>query len=304
MVLYVLVTMLLWASAYPMGKLAQVYFPPVALSCLRCFIAGTCLFIIGRIRRDRFPKWKDMPLFIISGLSGYGVYLIAFHTGLETISAGLSSILLAIAPILSAVWACWMFRERLTKRGWLFIFTAFLGVALLVLWDDPDLTVGIGILWTLLAAIIFSFYNVLTRKLSERGYHSIEIATYHFVISALFLSFGIPDAIEVVQAVPPEAFGVLFYLALCPSALACILWAQAIRYAGQTSGLSNYMFLSQVFAIGMSFLILGEVPTWGTLFGGVIIVGSMICFQRYGQPTKPPTEAESEAEAHIGASDD
>ena len=127
---YGLLTVLIWASAFPLTKIAQEQFASYSLGFLRCGIAAVFLLLIGKIRHIRLPKKRDVPLFILSGALGFGIYLIAFNTGIQTLTSATSSIVIAVTPILTAIAAVRLYNERLSPIGWAAIFSAFAGVLL------------------------------------------------------------------------------------------------------------------------------------------------------------------------------
>ena len=66
-VAYSLFTIFLWASAYPLTKVAQTHFTPIPISFVRSFIAGFLMLIVGRMHGMKLPQKKHIPLFLISG---------------------------------------------------------------------------------------------------------------------------------------------------------------------------------------------------------------------------------------------
>ena len=61
---YSLFTIFLWASAYPLTKIAQTHFTVVPLAFLRSFIAGSFMLFIGKFQGMALPKKKQIPLFL------------------------------------------------------------------------------------------------------------------------------------------------------------------------------------------------------------------------------------------------
>ena len=107
---YGLLTVLIWASAFPLTKIAQEQFSSYSLGFLRCGIAALFLLLIGKIRHIRLPKKRDVQLFILSGALGFGIYLIAFNTGIQTLTSATSSIVIAVTPILTAIAAVRLYK--------------------------------------------------------------------------------------------------------------------------------------------------------------------------------------------------
>ena len=93
----------------------------------------------------------------------------------------------------------------------------------------------------------------------------------------------LPGSVNQLAAADGTALAVAIYLGLGPSAAAYLLWAKASEYAERTNEVTNYMFITPLLATVLGFLILGEIPSLGTLIGGAIIIGSVILFNRVGK---------------------
>ncbi|MEI3507175.1 MAG: DMT family transporter [Anaerotignum faecicola] len=93
----------LWASAFPLTKVAQQQFTSIPLGFLRCTVAAIFLIIIGKCCHIRLPQKKHIPLFFVSGGLGFTGYMITFNTGILTLTSATSSIIIAVTPILTAI---------------------------------------------------------------------------------------------------------------------------------------------------------------------------------------------------------
>ena len=125
-------TVFLWASAFPLTKVAQQQFTSIPLGFLRCSAAAIFLIIIGKLNHIRMPQKKHIPLFFISGGMGFTGYMITFNTGILTLTSATSSIIIAVTPILTAVVASKLYKEKIKPIGWCAIACAFIGVLILL----------------------------------------------------------------------------------------------------------------------------------------------------------------------------
>lgn len=275
-------TVLLWASAFPLTKVAQEQFSSIPLGFLRCGAASAFLIVIGKLCHIRLPQKKHIPLFFLSGGLGFAVYMILFNTGILTLTSATSSIIMAISPILTAAAAAKLYGEKIKPIGWAAIFSAFLGVLILMLWEGI-FSINIGIVWTLGAAIIFCGYNLMNRKLSAMGYSPLEIVTYSMICGAILLVFWAGEGFRQLAGADMRHIAVLLYLGAFPSAMAFFFWGKAMRYAERTSEVTNFMFVTPLLSTIMGFLILKEVPNGGTFLGGGIIILSILIFNIKGK---------------------
>ncbi|MDO4530511.1 MAG: DMT family transporter [Bacillota bacterium] len=283
-VAYSLFTIFLWASAYPLTKIAQEHFTPVPISFMRSFIAGFLMLLLGRMKGMELPKKKHIPLFLASGALGYVIYTVAMNIGLQTLPSATCSLLVATSPIMTAIIAERVYHEKINLISWCAILIAFLGVAVLLLWDSGgQFTIDAAMLWMLLSAASWAGYNIMTRKLVALGYTSAQITCFSMLAAAFWLIFWAADGFRETVTGGWDHILALLYLAIISNALGCILWGKAMAYAEKTSEVANFMFLSPLLSALMSFLLLGEVPGMGTFIGGAVIIGGLLLFNLKGQ---------------------
>jgi len=278
-----LCTVLIWATAFPVTKMIGDAFSSNCLGLIRCVTGAITLIILGLITKIRKPvSGKAVIWLFLSGFLGFALYLILFTTGISTLTSATSSIVIAFTPIMTAIGASKIYHDRIRPAGWICIFTAFAGVVILLLWDGT-LSINVGVLWTLGAAFVFCLYNLMNRHLSGMGHSAMEIVTYSMIFGALIMMIFLPQTIGQVRSAGGSAIALAVYLGVAPSAIAYLLWAKASEYAERTSEVTNYMFVTPLLATLMGFILLGELPSLGTLVGGVVIIGSMILFNKIGK---------------------
>ena len=283
-VAYILFTIFLWASAYPLTKIAQTHFTPIPISFIRSFIAGFFMLAIGRMHGMQLPKKKHIPLFLASGALGYVIYTVAMNIGLMTLPSATCSLLVATSPIMTAIIASKVYDEKINLVSWIAIFIAFAGVAILLLWDSGgQFTIDAAMLWMLLSAASWAGYNIMTRKLVALGYTSAQITCFSMIAAAFWLCFWSADGFRETYTAEWIHILALLYLAIISNALGCILWGKAMAYAEKTSEVANFMFLSPLLSALMSFILLREVPGMGTFIGGAVIIGGLLLFNLKGQ---------------------
>lgn len=271
-------TILLWSTAFPITRNIAGEFASSNLAFLRCLIASVFLLIIWALQKNRkLPSRKDLLFFILAGLSGFSLYLIVFNRGLTTITSAESSVIVALTPIGVAVFSHIFLGEKLSAVGWFTTFGAFIGVAILMLWDN-GLNIQPGMLWTLSAAALFSTYMQLNRVLSARGYTSIDIVTWSMVFACISLIWALPAAFAELPVVSRTAAISVFYLGILPSGISYALWGSALAIANKASEVTNFMFVTPLLATLEGILFLSEVPTMGTYLGGGLIIAMVVTF--------------------------
>lgn len=281
--LYAIGTILLWATAFPFTRIVGKSMDPIPLGTIRCTAAAVFLIIAGLISRIRLPKnFKDGFLLALAGACGFGFYMIFFNTGIMTLTSATSSIVIATTPVMTALAASHIYSEKLTGIGYAAIFCAFIGVGVLLLWSGT-LSINVGVIWTLGAAVLFCCYNLLNRKLQAEGYTSMEIMTYAMISAAVILIIAAPSAFSEFAGIRTTDKILTVYMGIVVSAIAYFLWAKAFEHARHTSDVTNYMFLTPLVTTVLGFLMLHEVPDFGTVVGGIMIISSVIVFNLKGK---------------------
>ncbi len=275
-------TIFLWSLAFPFSKLAMEEYSPLPLGFLRVVIASITLLIISRSTSKKLPKKKDLVWFVLAGACGFALYLFFFNKGLQSLTSASSSIVIAMTPIFTAVGANYIYREKLNIIGWSMLFTAFLGVVIMMLWDGV-LSINKGIFWTLGASLVFCSYNLLNRKLSTLGYKAVEIVTYSMIASAFLLLPFAKKALKEISIASSWSIFILFVLGIFSSAVAYYLWSMALSLTENISDVTNYSFVTPFGATILGGAILGELPGIGTILGGSIIIVSIIIFSKKGK---------------------
>ncbi|NLD19200.1 MAG: EamA family transporter [Clostridiales bacterium] len=281
--LYSFLTVFLWASAFPFTKVIGDQLSPNVLGFLRCFIAALLLLVISKVTHMRKPfRKKDILYFAAAGATGFSLYLVFFNTGLLTLTSATSSIMTAVAPILTAIAAYKLYKEKINIIGWICIALSFAGAAILLFWNGI-LSINIGIFWALASSVVFAAYNILNRKLSSKGYTSMEIVTYSVLCGTILLLPFLPQTVSQMAAADPVVIAIVIYLGIMPSAVSYLLWSKGIALAERTSEATNYIFIIPLLSTVMAFLMLHEVPDLGTFIGGAVIIASVVVFSIKGK---------------------
>ena len=271
-----MVTIVFWSLAYVLTRLTLQYFSAFSLGFLRYFVASTALIVIAVTTKMRLPWKTDIPWFLASGGIGFFFYMIAFNQGQATVTAATGSVVIATVPVITALFARFVYGERLTGYQWCAIGVEFLGVAVLTLMNST-FSVNTGLLWLLAAALALSVYNLLQRKLTKT-YTALQTSAYSILFGTCMLAVFAPTAVSEISRAPVIQYFYLAVLGICSSAVAYISWAKAFSKAKKTSQVSNYMFVTPFLTSILGFLLTGEVSDRATLVGGGIILLGVFLF--------------------------
>ena len=125
--------MVLWAFNFIVVKTAVAVLPPVGFTFLRFVLASITLFVLLRWREGSvgLPR-RDVLAICGLGALGFGVYQILWTTGLTTVPAGDSALIIASTPVLVAILAVIAGSDVLTQAKLVGGLISFLGVAVVL----------------------------------------------------------------------------------------------------------------------------------------------------------------------------
>ena len=277
---YAAVTIVFWSLAYVFTRLALQVFSTFSLGFLRYLIASGALIVIALVTKMKPPKLRDLPWFFLSGAIGFFLYMICFNQGQSTVTAATGSVVIATVPVITALFARFLYGEQLRSLQWAAIAVEFVGVAVLTLLNS-SLSLNSGLLWLCLAALELSGYNLIQRKLTKQ-YTALQASTFSIFFGTLLLALFSPAAFQEAASAPAIQFVYLGVLGIGSSAIAYVSWAKAFSKAKQTSQVSNYMFITPFLTSIFGFLFAGEIPDTATVIGGGIILLGVLLFNLSG----------------------
>ena len=287
-------TIVLWSSGFVFTRIVVRHFNPYSLGLLRYGTASVVLIIIGFIWRVGFPRLRDIPLVLLLGALGFTVYMMAFNLAMTSITAATGSIVTATVPVMTALLSSLIFREKLSRIGWIAVGMEFTGILILTLWNGT-FSIEIGLIWMILGAMSFASYNIIQR-FATRRYTPLQATIYSIVAGTLLLMAFLPSAIQDVQAAPMTAILDVIYLGVFPSAIGFLLWTKALSLARQMNEVTNFMFITPLLSIMLEYIMIGELPDAGTIFGGTVVLLGVLLFNNRHRfaPHTPMTKLPSQ----------
>lgn len=188
LVVLVLLT-LTWGINWPVMKLGVMAFPPLTFRALSMWI-GLPLLALGLLVLKapfRIPRAQWGELLWITATNMF-VWHVCIIFAVRFLSSGRTAILGYTMPIFSAVIGALLFSTALTRRGWIGVSAAGLGV-LLLLWHELTQLAGqpLGVLLALVAAGCWG-YGVQTLRRTTIGQPALTISFWMTVLTALLMT--------------------------------------------------------------------------------------------------------------------
>jgi drug/metabolite transporter (DMT)-like permease len=287
------VTVVLWASAFVGIRAIGPHFSPGSLTLGRLAIAAVVLslLVLPQLLKSRLlPKGREWWPILAYGVMWFGGYNVALNAAEHVLDAGTSALLINVNPILVAIMAGVFLKEGFPR--WLIIgsLVAFAGVALIAFGsghasapgERPTADVA-GVLLCLLAAVLAAV-SVIIQKPVLRKFPAAQATWFGILVGALCCLPFTGQLIGEVQAAPLQATWGLVYLGIFPTAIAFTTWAYALSLV-DAGKLAATTYLVPGTTILISWLLLGEIPAVPALVGGLVcLVGVALTRRRSRAP--------------------
>ncbi|HYF58445.1 MAG TPA: DMT family transporter [Burkholderiaceae bacterium] len=296
-VLELCVLALLWGSAYLFIRAAVFEFGPVPLIALRLGISALVLTPLLLVRDGLGAMRPGLRPLAVQGVLFSALPFVLLAWASLSMSAGLTAILNATAPLFAALVARAWLGQRIGPWRALGLAVGFSGVLVLV-WGGVSFRAG-GTGWALVAMMVASFLwgvgGHYTRvRLGPMSPVAISVGT--LAASALVLA---PFAIAAWPERAPSARAWLevAFLGVASSGLGFLLYYRLVRNIGATRA-TSVTFLNPPVALISAALYLGEPITLQMLAGAaVILVGTGLSLGLIG----PRGRAEAVAAVPVAA---
>lgn len=269
-VLAVVITVFLWASAFVGIRMIGTAYSPGALGFGRIAVGALALGVIALRHRRPLPRGRALGLLIAYGVLWFALYTVVLNWAEHHLDAGTAALLVNIAPILVAVFAGLFMGEGFPRPLIVGIAIAFVGVMLIGLGGTAGSSMndGLGVALGLLAALLYAS-GVLTQKVVLRQVDAFNATFLGAAVGAVTLLPFAPQFFQQTATAPMSALAAVIYLGLFPTAIAFTTWAYALARTN-AGRLTATTLTAPAIAIGLSWLLLGELPTVLGMIGGVL----------------------------------
>jgi len=200
-----------------------------------------------------------------------GAHFIAYFYALQWSNVAVGMLSLFTYPVLTSFLEPLLLKTKFQKIHLLLGALLLIGIYFLV----PDfsfdnsysLAVGIGVF----AALLYSFRNILMKSKVEK-YNGSILMCYQMGITGFLL---LPALFFADFDLVISQWKGLLALALLTTAIGHTMFLNSFRHFSITTA-SILSSIQPVYGIVIAFLFLSEVPTWPTIFGGALILASVI----------------------------
>jgi drug/metabolite transporter (DMT)-like permease len=259
-------------------RAARTHFAPAPLTLGRLLVGAVALSAVMAAQRLALPPRRELPAIIACGLLWFGVYNVALNEGERLIDAGTAAMLVNVAPIMIAVLATVVLRERLSRWLLIGLAVAFAGAAVIGVASSGHHGGFDGVLVCVLAAAAYTVAVVIEKPVLVRV--SPVAVTWAACLAGVVACLPfLPALLHEVRGAPASSTLLVVYLGVGPTAIAFTTWAYALSHSSMArQGATTYLVPPLV--IALSWITLGEVPGIVAMLGGALCLTGVAVTRR------------------------
>lgn len=277
------ITIIIWGTTFISTKVLLTDFEPIEILIFR-FLIGLLILAVVYPHRLKGTTKKQEIIFASAGLCGVTLYYLLENIALTYSMVSNVGVIISIAPFFTAALAHWLLDgEKLRINFFIGFISAILGIGLISFNGSCEFHLNtIGDLLAVLAALVWALYSILSRKIGEFGYNTIQTTRRIFVYGILFMLptlFMFNFKLEFERFTNPIYVYNILFLGVGASALCFVTWNVAVKLLGAIKT-SVYIYMVPVITVVTSAIILNEKITGIALIGTALTLVGLFLSER------------------------
>lgn len=273
-----LLTICIWGTTFISTKILLGDFQPIEILFYR-FVIGFLVLLALCPRHLKVVSFKQELIFILAGLCGICLYYLLENIALIYTTASNAGVIVSLAPFFTAILVHLFLKSegKLQARFFIGFIAAMVGIALISFNGvRPELNLK-GDILALIAALVWAFYSILTRKIGSFNCSVILSTRRTFFYGILFMLpmlFFFDFQSDLSRFLNSQSLFNILYLGLGASALCFVTWNFAVKELGAVKT-SIYIYMVPVITVITSVLILHEELSLWALIGVVLTLAGL-----------------------------
>ena len=268
-----LFTVVVWGTTFISTKILLDVFRPVEILFYRFVMALIFLFILYPQFLNIREKKREL-LFIGAGISGVTLYYLLQNIALTYTMASNVAVIVATVPFFTGIISRIFLNtsEKLKSNFFIGFVLAVIGIFLISFNGNKVKLNPTGDILALLSAVVWSFYSVITKKISSYGYNTIQVTRRIFLYALIFM-LPLLQMLDFNFNLGPLKnkiyLGNILFLGFLASGICFVTWNYSVKVLGAVKT-CIYIYIQPVVTIVTAFIILKEsftpIAVLGTIF--------------------------------------
>jgi drug/metabolite transporter (DMT)-like permease len=267
--LSLIITIILWASAFVGIKAALDGYTPIQLSVWRFIIASLTLLLISFFKKIDRIILKDLPRFFFIGFTGITIYNLALNYGELNVTVSAASFIINTVPMLTLLLSIIFLKEKISSKAYLGTIISLFGVGLICFAEGGALI--------LLAAFSQSVFFLLQKPLLKK-YSPLSLICYSVWIGTFcLLPFLLLENTENLKTASIYNHLSVLYLGVFPGSIGYLTWTYVLSKMNVQSA-TVFLYIIPIITIIIGAIWIKEIPTTSTIIGGIITICGVLIF--------------------------
>jgi drug/metabolite transporter (DMT)-like permease len=281
-----LIVSFFWAIGHPLGRIILQKVHPFQLGTVTLaagFIGILIFLIVSRKVKQIFKlSVRDALISLGLGVIGFFLYQILTFSALARIPASVNAVLVSNNVVFIVLLAALILKERIRPLSIIGIILAVGGVVAITFsngFSPGEVTGSISLLgcaFSLLAALSAALYSVIGKKVLVSN-DPLIIAALAIFSGAVLMTILTASTVgfSEISLAGWSTILLMIFLGITMIGIAYPLWFMCLKKF-PASQISIYIYLTPVFAVILSLIILHERFSWLFWVGGALILGGII----------------------------
>lgn len=251
------------------GKLISL--PTIIIVLGRVFFSSSFLFIIMLyLKKDIKLKEKKHYFYLVIMGVILAIHWSSFFKSIQVSTVAIGLLTFSTFPVFVTFLEPYFFKEKIKSSDIIVAIITFLGVMLVIPKFELGNSSTQGALWGIISGFTYAILSITNRKYVKE-YSSLVIAFYEqftatiLLIPFLFLQKPVFDFKDILLLI---LLGIVF------TGISHTLFINGLKgVRTQTAGIISS--LEPVYGIIFATFLLGEIPTWKEILGGIIILSTV-----------------------------
>ena len=252
------------------GKLLAL--PPLIIVLGRTTFASICLILIIVCYKKRLTirSVRDFKVLAALGII-LAIHWVTFFYSIQVATVAVGLLTFSTYPFFVTIMEPYFFKEKLTFSAIFLAIMVCVGVALIIPSFNFNNNITQGVFWGILSGFTFAVLSLLNRKYVQT-YSPLIITFFQNSFAAVVL---VPFLFFEEWEIRAGDIFFLIILGIFCTAIAHTLFISGLMHV-KAQVASIVAGLEPVYGIIFALILFGEVPSFRTLIGGVLIMGTAL----------------------------
>jgi drug/metabolite transporter (DMT)-like permease len=281
--LLMLIAALFWALGHPFGKIALREVHPFQLGAVN-LIAGFIVLLIflavtGRLKEIFKLPGRDLFSSLFLGVFGFFLYQILTFSALSRIPASMNAVLISTNVVFIVIFSAIFLKEKIQLYKAAGIVLAFAGVLFVTFNTGFSVESNvnlIGCLFSICAVISFTLYSIFGKHVLSRN-DPLIVSTLAIFSGAVLLTLLtlFTQGFHTLRGISAHTWVIMIMLGVTMIGTSYPLYFTCLKRM-PASHVSIYIYMTPVFAVILSLIILKERFAWLFWLGTVLVLSGIV----------------------------